>query len=75
MENTYEGQELIVLVKDDVPVNVIGQKQFVGYRKIEDENTIEVYEKINGIRSCTEVEIHPCNHHVVRAVERWASFF
>ena len=66
-----EKQELIVLFKDNIPINVIGQKQFAGYKI--NGNTIEVYEIINGLSS-TKVEIHPSNHHVVSAVKRWASF-
>ena len=73
MAQGYEQQELIVLVKENTPLNVVGQKQFIGY--IEDKNTIEVYEKIGEICSSTKVEIHPYNHHVVRAVKRWSSLF
>lgn len=62
----HKEQELIVLTKDNTPINVIGQKQF--------GNIIEVYEKINEFSSSTKVEIHPSNHHVVETVERWASF-
>lgn len=68
----HKEQELIVLIKDNTPINVIGQKQFVGYKI--DGNIIEVYEKINEFSSSTKVEIHPSNHHVVSAVKRWASF-
>ena len=68
METQYPN--IIVLVnKDEIPINVIGKRQFVRYER--NKNTIKVFEKLNNNICKTEVEIYPHNTHVLRAVRSW----